>query len=117
MLDLDLIPLRSRSRGRLAGDLVKSTETVLYEVPSDSSAQIFAIWVCSVHSGSSALSLNHVRAGQSLSNANALFFELSVSSKTTTIYDGIILMGAGDRIIIKGDANDRICVTLYGDQR
>lgn len=99
---------------KLASDLAKTGATVLYEVPSGMSARIESLWICSVHTGSVALELNHTRPGESVGHSNSLLHDLSVASKATTVYDQPILMSAGDRIWILADSADKLCVTLYG---
>lgn len=101
---------------RLAARAAQDVPSTLYEAPASRSARIDTIVITSVHSGSEALRVHHVRPGESPSISNALYYDLSVAAKTTTVLDARIYVTPGDKIVIQTTASDHVCVTLYGEE-
>ena len=103
-------------RRKLVSKSAKSTTTVLYECPAGRSCMIETISMCSVHSGSSTIRLHHVGPTEAEAISNAIYYDLSLSAKTTTVDDSVKYMTAGDRILMQGSTSDHITVTLYGQE-
>ncbi len=101
---------------RLGARMAQDVPSTLYEAPANRSARIDTIFITSVHSGSEALRIHHVRPGESPSMSNALYYDLSVAAKSTTVVDATIYMTPGDKIVIQTSASDHVCVTLYGEE-
>lgn len=106
----------SRRSAKLAANSATAGDTVLYEVPSEMSARLHSIWICSYGSGNHTIRLHHTRSSEAVSGSNALLYDAAVSAKTTLVYDQPVLLSSGDRIWIRADTADRICVTIYGDE-
>jgi hypothetical protein len=112
------VDARSYVNRRLGAALAKATATTLYEVPADSTARVDTVFITSVHSGNETVRLHHVRPGEDASTSNALYYDLSVAAKATTVlFDAGILMTPGDRLVMVASHADRICVTVYGAER
>lgn len=107
---------RSSQRRKLASRLAKATASVAYEVPANKSARIDTMFFCSVHTGSATLRVHHLRPDESAATSNAIYYDLSLSAKSTTTVTTPIYMSAGDRILILAGTSDHICVTLYGEE-
>lgn len=103
----------SRRLGARTAGAVAST---LYEVPAGKSARIETIFICSVHSGGETLRIHHLRPDESPSISNSLYYDLSVSAKTTTVVTASLFMTSGDKIVIQAGSADHLCVTLYGEE-
>ena len=107
---------RSSQRRKLASRMAKTTASAIYEVPANKSARIDSMFFCCIHTGSSSLRVHHLRPDESASTSNALYYDLSLSSKTTQLVTTPIYMSAGDRIVIVGSSADHITVTIYGEE-
>lgn len=113
----NLIGYRSFVSRRLAGKLATTGATILYECPSTLSAAIVSMWIVNTHSGNETIRVHHCRSGDSAGTSNALLYDLTINSKTTSVYDQPILMSPGDRIWFQASASDRIAVTIYGSEQ
>lgn len=107
---------RDYPRRRLAARAAQTTATTLYEVPAGRSTRIDKIFFCSVHTGNATVRLHHIRPGESASTSNALYYDLSLSAKTTQTVDETLWMSAGDKLVVVGGTADHICVTVYGEE-
>jgi hypothetical protein len=107
---------RAYPRRRLAARQAKTSSIHVYEVPSDKAARIDTMFFASAHSGTVLLRVHHVRPGESAGADNALYYDLSISAKTTTIVDATIWMVAGDRLVVSADSADKVVVTIYGEE-
>jgi hypothetical protein len=99
---------------RLAAGLLKTTDSHIYQVPTGMAATIHSMWIASTHTGSVSVRISHARPSESLSTSNALLYDVTISSKTTTVYDQPMYLTAGDRIMVRADTADKICITIYG---
>jgi hypothetical protein len=72
------------------------------------------MWIASTHSAAVLIRVHHCRAGETPAISNALLFDVSIAAKTTVVYDAPVLLTAGDRIFLRADSADKLCVTLYG---
>jgi hypothetical protein len=79
-------------------------------------ARIDTMFFASSHSGTVLLRVHHVRPGESASADNALYYDLSISPKTTTLVDATLWMVAGDRLVVSADSADHVVVTIYGEE-
>lgn len=105
---------RSFPTRRLAATLVKAVDAHVYECPAGKSCTIVSFWIASTHSGAVLVRVHHCRAGETPALSNALLYDVSIASKTTTVYDAPIVLSPGDRIFLRADSADKLCVTLYG---
>jgi hypothetical protein len=105
---------RSSPTRRLVAALVKTSEHHVYECPASMSCTILSMWIASTHSGAVLIRVHHCRAGETPALSNALLYDASIAAKTTTVYDAPIVMSGGDRIFLRADSTDKLCVTLYG---
>lgn len=105
---------RSSPRRRLVAALVKASDHHVYECPASMSCTILSMWIASTHSGAVLIRVHHCRAGETPALSNALLYDASIAAKTTTVYDAPIVMSGGDRIFLRADSTDKLCVTLYG---
>lgn len=106
----------SRRSAKLAADVARTVDTLLYEVPPNMSTRVHALWLCAFGSGNHTIRVHHTRSGEAVGGANALFYNLAVNAHHTQVYDQPILMSSGDRLWIHSDAADKITVTVYGDE-
>ena len=111
-------PLDARAypRRRLAARYAKTSSNHVYEVPSGATARIDTMFFASAHTGTQLLRVHHVRPGESVGADNALYYDLSIAAKTTTLVDATLWMVAGDRLVVSADHSDRIIVTIYGEE-
>ena len=111
-------PLQARSypRRKLGSMLAKASAKTIYEVPANMSARIDTLVLCSTHSGTETITVQHVRPGETAGTSNSIYFDFSVSAKNSTFLDATLWMSAGDKILISASTADRICVTLYGEE-
>lgn len=111
-------PLDARAypRRRLAARYAKLASSHVYEVPSGKSARIDTMFFASAHSGTTLLRVHHVRPGESVGADNALYYDLSIAAKTTTLIDATLWMVAGDRLVVSADSSDKVVVTIYGEE-
>ena len=107
---------RAYPRRRLAARYAKLASSHVYEVPSGATARIDTMFFASAHSGTTLLRVHHVRPGESVGADNALYYDLSIAAKTTTLVDATLWMVAGDRLVVSADHSDRIIVTIYGEE-
>lgn len=110
------IGYRSDQRRRLASRMPSTTATVIYEVPQGMSARIVKMFLCMTQTGSTTLQLHHVRPGETAGITNALYYDLSLAAKTTTVVDETLYLSGGDKIVAAASAASHICVTLYGEE-
>jgi len=111
------LSFRTYARRKLGSRLIRTTAVTLYEVPANKVAKIDTLVICSVHSGSATLRVHHLRPDETVATSNALYYDLSVAAKTTTVLTTPIYMTAGDELIIIGGTADHICVTIYGEEQ
>lgn len=111
------IDYRSYPSRRLAAAFAKTTAHQIYECPPDRTTAVASMWIVNTHSGSETVRVHHCRAGESVAASNALVYDLSVNSKTTTVFDQPILMVSGDRLFILASAVDRVAVIVYGGEQ
>ena len=111
-------PLNARAypRRRLAARQAKTASNHVYEVPSGKAARIDTMFFASSHSGTVLLRVHHVRPGESAGADNALYYDLSIASKTTTLVNATLWMVAGDRLVVSADSADKVVVTIYGEE-
>jgi hypothetical protein len=100
---------------KLAADVARTVDTLLYEVPPNMSTRVHALWLCAFGTGNHTIRVHHTRSGEAVGGANALFYNLALNSHHTQVYDQPILMSSGDRLWIQSDAADKITVTVYGE--
>ena len=105
-----------RRVGKLAADVARTVDTLLYEVPPGMSTRVHALWLCAFGSGNHTIRVHHTRSGEAVGGANALLYDFALNAKNTQVYDQPILMSSGDRLWIRSDAADKITVTVYGDE-
>lgn len=106
----------AQPRRKLASKTAKSSTTVLYECPQGKSCTIETIVMCNVHSGNASIRIHHVGTTESEAISNALYYDLSLSAKATTIDESVKYLTAGDRILMQGLSTDHICITIYGQE-
>jgi hypothetical protein len=106
----------SRRSTKLAADVARTVDTLLYEVPPNMSTRVHALWICAFGTGNHTIRVHHTRSGEAVGGANALLYDFSLASKHTQVYDQPILMSSGDRLWIRSDAADKMTVTVYGDE-
>lgn len=111
-------PLNARSypRRRLAARYAKTVSQHVYEVPSGKTARIDTMFFASAHSGTVLLRVHHVRPGESIGADNALYYDLSISAKTTNLISATIWMVGGDQLVVSADSSDKVVVTIYGEE-
>lgn len=111
-------PLGARDypRRRLAARYAKTVASHVYEVPTGMTTRVDTMFFASSHSGSVSLRVHHVRSGEAVDANNALYYDVTISSKTTTVVDATLWMVAGDRIVVQADTADKVAVTLYGEE-
>lgn len=107
---------RTYQARKLASRAAQTASTVLYEVPANRSARIETVVFCSVHTGSATVRLHHLRPQESVGINNPLYYDLSMSAKTTTVLSATVYMSAGDRLVISAGTADHVCVTVYGEE-
>lgn len=107
-------PFAAPQARKLSSGLLKAIDAHVYEVPTGRSATINSMWIASTHTGSVSVRVHHTRPGEDASTSNALIYDYSLSSKTTIVYDQLIYLNSGDKIVVRADTADKICVTLYG---
>lgn len=110
------VDYRSFPTRRLVASLVKANDHHVYECPASSTCTILSLWIASTHSGSVLVRVHHCRSGETPSLSNALLYDSSIGAKTTTVYDSPIVLSPGDRIFLRADTADKLCVTLYGSE-
>lgn len=111
--------LNPASRGaipnrKLASRNLTVANTVLYECPRSRTAQIVLLAMCNISTTKASLRLYHVTSSDTASSNNALFYDYSVDSHSTTIVDATFYMTGGDKLIAYGSAAASITVTVYG---
>jgi hypothetical protein len=110
------IGARSFSKRRLSARMAKTTPGHVYEVPTGATTRIDTMFFASTHSGTVLLRVHHVRPGESAGADNALYYDLSISAKSTTLVSATVWMNSGDRIFVSADAADKVAVTIYGEE-
>jgi hypothetical protein len=102
---------------KLFSCLIPTTAKVIYTCPPGKSVEIKAIAFVNIHTGSENVTLHHLIPNDSVTNCNTLYYQLSLSSKTTVVDDTPKYMTSGDTLVALASANDRIAVTVYGIER
>jgi hypothetical protein len=114
MVEFNTVYRESRRARKLVSKTAKTFSSVLFECPMDRNITLVSMHITSVHTGSVTLRLHHLTGGESEGISNALYYDLSISAKTTNIDDTIKYMTAGDRLTFSASGADHIVVTLYG---
>ena len=107
---------RAYPRRRLSARQAKTSPNHVYEGPSGATARIDTMFFASSHSGTVLLRVHHVRPGESVGADNALYYDLSIAAKTTTLVDATLWMVAGDRLVVSANSADHVVVTIYGEE-
>jgi hypothetical protein len=102
---------------KLFSCLIPTTAKVIYTCPPGKSVEIKAIAFVNIHTGSESVTLHHLIPNDSVTNCNTLYYQLSLSSKTTVVDDTPKYMTAGDTLVALASATDRIAITVYGIER
>jgi hypothetical protein len=101
---------------RLCALTLSTGDRPVYEVPSGKVATVASMWIVNTHTGNVAVRLHHCRAGESPAKSNALIYDMSINSKTTTVYDQPVYLCSGDRLFVRADAADHVSFTVYGSE-
>ena len=109
--------LRSAPMRKLSSVLARTTDTHLYEVAVGMSCTIVSMWITSTDTGAATIRLHHCRGGESTGTSNALFYDATVSAKTTVVYDSPIYLASGDRLWVSASVASKVCFTVYGAER
>lgn len=102
---------------KLFSCLIPTTAKVIYTCPPGRSTEIKAIAFVNIHTGAENVTLHHLVPNDTATNCNTLYYQLSLSSKTTVIDDTTKYMTAGDTLVALASATDRIAITVYGVER
>ncbi len=106
----------SQATRRIFALSLSTTDRVAYTCPQGKSCRIDAIVAVNTHSGSVSYNLHHCGPGESSATTNALYYEQSLSSKTTSIDDTPKYLTSGESIVLKASSASHITVTAYGTE-
>lgn len=106
----------SQPRRKLFQGTLTTAAKILYRCPDGKSARIDSIYMTNIHSGSVSVRIHHTLPNEPVADSNALYYDLSCSSKTTTIDDSPKWMTAGETIQALAGSSGHLVVTIYGTE-
>jgi hypothetical protein len=101
-------------RRRLFGGFMTTSAQVIYRCPEGKTCEIVSIVLANVHSGSENVTIYHCLPNESPADSNALYYQNSLSSKTTTVDDTRKFLTSGESIQALASAASRIVLHIYG---
>lgn len=104
----------SQPRRKLFHGTLSTTNRILYRCPEGKSAQIDSIMMINVHSGSETVTIYHTLPNETVGDSNTLYYQMTISSKTTNIDDTVKYMTSGESIHGLASSASRIVVAIYG---
>ena len=106
---------RSDLRARkLVSEIPTTTARSFYQCPSTKTCEIKSIVITNIHSGSTTVTLYHLRPSETVSTRNALYYEVTVSKNAVLQDTGPYYLGPGDSLWILCSTGNHVTVTLYG---
>lgn len=89
---------------KLIQSALTTSYTIIYTAPQNSRVYIKDIDVCNTSSAADRFYVHLVPAGESVSAANALFYNAPINATTTVQWTGSQILNAGDSIQVKASA-------------
>ena len=112
--DINTLNRSARPMRRLAAALAKVANTIIYECPSGKSATIESITICNTHNATVTVRVFHTSPNETAGAVNALFYDLSLPTASTTVDDSKRYLNSGDRLTIYASTASGVAVAVHG---